>query len=86
MKEKITVQNTSEILIISGRGDFGGVDIYHGKRTEKALKLRLTRERCQGDRWAKAILYTHKTETGHAGIDFESGEMQNYPWAPGSWN
>jgi len=43
-----------EIRIVSGEGDVGGAEAYTGKRTIRALKSRLTRERCHGDRWARA--------------------------------
>ena len=84
MTNQITVQNAKEILIIAGEGEFGGVDIYTGKRSERALKGRLTKERCHGDKWAFALLYAHQTERGHCGINFESGEIENYPWKAGS--
>ena len=78
------IKNTKEILIISGEGDFGDCEIYTGKRSERVLKSRLTRERCNGDRWASALLYAHETDTGHVGIDFENGEVEKYPWKAGS--
>lgn len=43
-----------KIIIQSGEGENGSFEIYTGKRTERAIQLRLTRERCHGDRWAKA--------------------------------
>lgn len=43
-----------EIRIVSGEGAVGSSDVYTGKRTIRALKSRLTRERCNGDRWARA--------------------------------
>ena len=42
------------IRIVSGEGAVGGSEVYNGKRTVRALKSRLTRERCNGDRWARA--------------------------------
>jgi hypothetical protein len=42
------------IRIVSGEGTVGSSDAYTGKRTIRALKSRLTRERCNGDRWARA--------------------------------
>lgn len=41
------------LVIISGEGAAGTVGPYTGKRTVRALKMRLTRERCGGDRWAR---------------------------------
>lgn len=40
------------ISIISGEGEVGTVEKYMGKRSVRAVKARLTRERCHGDRWA----------------------------------
>jgi len=41
-----------DVLIQSGEGDRGRFARYYGLRTRKALRARLTRERCEGDRWA----------------------------------
>jgi hypothetical protein len=69
-----------EIVILSGEGTGGGfAEVYKGKRTSRAIKLRLTKERCGGDRWAKAIAYSHRIEGGHAGINCETGEHEIYP-------
>ena len=42
------------IMIISGEGEVGTPEEYTGKRTVRALRARLTKERCHGDRWAYA--------------------------------
>lgn len=42
------------IYIVSGEGEVGTRERYHGKRTMRALRMRLTRERCGGDRFARA--------------------------------
>lgn len=41
-------------MITSGEGERGTCGEYTGKGTRRALKMRLTRERCNGDRWATA--------------------------------
>jgi hypothetical protein len=46
-----TTQDT--LYIVSGEGTQGTREIYAGKRTARAIKARLTRERCSGDRWAR---------------------------------
>lgn len=46
------IENATELKIISGEGENGTVEIYTGKRTARAVKARLTKERCNGDRWA----------------------------------
>ncbi len=39
--------------IVSGEGENGMVEEYTGAKTVRAIKARLTRERCGGDRWAR---------------------------------
>jgi hypothetical protein len=68
-----------EIRIISGEGDVGTVERYSGKCSERAIKLKLTRERCNGDRWAKAVQFSHVNADGHVGIDLETGEYCTFP-------
>ena len=42
-----------EIEIVSGEGTGSGTcETFTGRRTVRAIKARLTRERCGGDRWA----------------------------------
>jgi hypothetical protein len=50
------VQSASELQIISGEGEVGTVEMYRGARTARAVKARLTRERCGGDRWAVLVV------------------------------
>lgn len=46
-----------EVKIVSGEGTGKGtVEIFDGKRTLRALDMRLKKERCGGDRWAYALL------------------------------
>lgn len=54
MKIEKIIKEAEEIEIISGEGEQGTVEDYKGKRSERAIKMRLTRERCDGDRWAFA--------------------------------
>lgn len=47
---------TRRIEIWSGEGNGPGTrEEYTGKRTARALRARLTRERVQGERWARAV-------------------------------
>ncbi len=41
------------LQVVSGEGEMGSIEPYTGKRTVRAIKARLTRERCGGDRWAR---------------------------------
>jgi len=62
------------IVILAGEGTEGNFSTYHGKRTERAIKSRLTRERCSGDRWAHAYIYIHTNDGGdvYAGLDIDN--------------
>lgn len=65
---------TNEIRIVSGEGEVGTTEIYNGKRTLRAIKMRLTKERCGGDRWAKAKVFSHSNGYGDVYVDVETGE------------
>jgi hypothetical protein len=70
---------TNEIVIVSGEGTGPGtVEKYEGKRTLRAIKTRLTKERCGGDRWARAIVYSHESDWGPAGVDIIAGEYEGW--------
>ena len=60
----------SRVVIISGEGEVGIIEPHTGRATKRAVITRLTRERCGGDRWAKAIAYVD----GDEGFDVETGE------------
>jgi hypothetical protein len=65
----------NEITIISGEGEGPGtVEYFHGRRTLAAIKRRLTKERCGGDRWARATIFSHKAAGESVYIDILSGE------------
>lgn len=70
--------NDKPIVIISGEGEVGTVETFHGKKTKLAVKRRLNRERSH-DRWARAIQFSHKSVYGAAGVDVESGELVSFP-------
>ena len=61
----------SDIVILSGEGEGGTFEHYTGKRAPQAIKTKLTRERCHGDRWAKAYIYLHESETGCVYVNLE---------------
>lgn len=50
------ILGAEEISIVSGEGEIGTEEEYTGKRTPRAIKARLTRERCHGDRWAVLVI------------------------------
>ncbi|OPY01468.1 MAG: hypothetical protein A4E60_01705 [Syntrophorhabdus sp. PtaB.Bin047] len=60
-KEAIMANDSGypDIIIISGEGDNGTVEAYRGKDSPYAIKRRLTKERCEGDRWARAYRFDH---------------------------
>jgi hypothetical protein len=55
---------TNEIRIVSGEGEVGTTEIYNGKRSLRAIKMRLTKERYGGDRWAYAKVFSHTNNIG----------------------
>ena len=51
------VTDAQSITIVSGEGDGAGdEEEFAGVRTVRAIRSRLTRERCGGDRWSYAEL------------------------------
>jgi len=66
---------TNEIRIVSGEGEVGTIEIYGGKRTLRAINMRLTKERCGGDRWAKAKVFSHSNDYGDVFVNVETGEF-----------
>jgi hypothetical protein len=73
------LENNNQIRIISGEGETGTVERYNGKRTIKAIKLRLAKEKQGGDRWARAIIFSHGTYYGPVGIDITTGNVAPFP-------
>ncbi len=68
------LNGNNEILIVSGEGEQGTSEVYTGKRTRRAIKMRLTKEECGGDRWAKAKVFSHESELGNVYINIITGE------------
>jgi hypothetical protein len=75
----LLLNNNNQIRIISGEGETGTVERYDGKRTIKAIKLLLAKERQYGDRWAKAVIYSHINDYGPVGVDIITGDYANFP-------
>lgn len=70
------------IAIFAGEGDCGSWSEYTGARTEKAIKTKLTKERCHGDRWAYAYIETDQInkytgEIGYQEIYWEKDQYGN---------
>lgn len=68
-----------DIVIVSGEGEQGTAELYKGKNTGRAIKARLTKEKAHGDRWARAMEYSHENEWGLVGIDLETGGSCTFP-------
>ena len=66
----------NDIIIISGEGTGEGTtEIYQGKKTVRAIKTRLTKERCSGDRWAKAAQFVYRdSENRLVYLDLETND------------
>ena len=60
----------ARVVIISGEGEVGVIEPHTGRPTKRAVMGRIKRERCGGDRWAKAIAYVD----GNEGFDVETGD------------
>lgn len=71
---KLIENKANKIIIVSGEGENGGAETFLGKRTIRAIKMRLTKERSGGDRWAKAKVYSHTNDFGDVYGDVETGE------------
>ena len=71
MENLIKQHPESEIVILSGEGEIGTFERYTGTRTSRAIKSQLTKERCRDDRWAKAYIYLHESETGDVYANLE---------------
>lgn len=54
MKIDEIIKNAEGIEIVSGEGTEGTIEDYEGKRTERAICMRLAKEESGGDRWAFA--------------------------------
>jgi hypothetical protein len=62
------------VFITSGEGEGNGtIEKFTGTRTLRAIKMRLARERCNGDRWADAKVWLHDSEFQGVYIDVETG-------------
>ena len=47
------IKSRKPLEIVSGEGETGTPEEYTGPKSVRAIKARLTRERCGGDRWAR---------------------------------
>lgn len=63
--------------ILSGEGVVGTWERVVS--TPRGIKMRLTRERCGGDRWARTYEDVYKTQFGIAGFDIETGKAGTLP-------
>jgi len=67
------------VFIVSGEGEGNYTrSLFSGKRTQRAIKARLTRERCKGTRWARAeITLNYDNQIGPVFMDMKTGEYMN---------
>jgi len=63
-------------IIFSGEGETGTFERHTGKPTLLAINRRLARERCGGDRWARAFIPAGPEYTDDAYVDVDSGEIR----------
>lgn len=66
----------SGIVIISGEGTGGGtVEVFEDTGSDSDIRERLIKERCGGDRWARALVNV----SPGVWVDFETGECRTAP-------
>ena len=66
------MNDLTRVVIISGEGtEPGTIEPHTGVPTLRAIRARLTRERCGGDRWAQAIAHV----TGRTGVSLETDDL-----------
>jgi hypothetical protein len=66
------INRNGPIRIISGEGTGPGqIKVFLGVRTVRAIKCALTRERCKGDRWARAEIYVGENDYGDIYMDLK---------------
>lgn len=73
---KLIENKNNKIQILSGEGDYGSFKLYTGKRTMRAIKIRLTKERCGGDRWARALVYSYSNDHYDIYYNLETGDVK----------
>jgi hypothetical protein len=80
MEELLNATDMGFIIILSEKekGRPRNAEWFFGRRTARAITLRLTKERRRGKKWAKALLYRQDLECGPVSIDLETGKP--YPW------
>lgn len=59
--------------LVSGARLLGDTEVHEGRRTMRAIRARLTKERAGGDRWAQALVFSHYNDWGDVYIDIETG-------------
>jgi hypothetical protein len=76
MKRKTKVI-TGTIYIKSGEGERGKQELFTGRQTLTAIRRRLNKERCGGDRWASAELeyYDSNGYSFFATLDEDTGDI-----------
>ena len=63
-------------IILSGEGETGTFERHTGKPTMLAINRRLARERCGGDRWARAFVPAGQGYDDDTYVDINSGDFR----------
>ena len=63
-------------IILSGEGITGTLSTHTGRPTLAAINRRLAKERCGGDRWARAFTPAGDGYAPDAYVDIHTGEMR----------
>lgn len=56
--------SAGRIVIHSGEGTTGALEVFEGTRTLRAIRMRLRKEEQNGDRWARAYIFSHTSDFG----------------------
>ena len=66
-----------DIIILSGEGEnWSNEYLFTGRKTARAIKMKLKKERCGGDRWAYAYQYEYEAETGDIWRNLENNKRE----------
>lgn len=81
--DTILANPANRIAIVSGEGEIGKSHIFTGARTRLAIIRKINKERCNGDRWAYAIIESSdpKMAPGYS-VKWSGGDDMDHTFFP----